>query len=108
MRHGTQQRQLTEVALFGHREKAVVDASSIFKINSQPMRALSQEDSWTYLRIEFSAEGLRHQPLVGLLNPYLQRVIKAQFKPYQRLYALKTTGLPKVYYHKALGRTAVN
>ena len=39
--------------------KTVVDANRIFHIKGQPLRALSREDSWKYLGIEFSPEGRR-------------------------------------------------
>ena len=43
----------------GGLRKTVVDANRIFHIEGQPLRALSREDSWKYLGIEFSPEGRR-------------------------------------------------
>ena len=43
----------------GGLRKTVVDAIWIFHIKGQPLRALSREDSWKYLGIEFSPEGRR-------------------------------------------------
>ena len=49
------------VAIFGdsNRRKTVVEDRATFTIQGQPVRALSREESWVYLGIEFSAEGPR-------------------------------------------------
>ena len=98
------------VAIYGdsNRRKTVVDARATFTIQGQPVRALSREETWVYLGIEFSAEGRRSRPLASQLSPLLQRLTKAPLKPQQRIYALKTTALPKIYYHMALGRITIS
>ena len=96
------------VSLFGSRAKTVVHAGATLTNQGQRIRALSREDSWTYLEIDFSAQGRRTRPLANQLNPFLQRFMKAPFKPQQRIYALKTIALPKIFYHMALGRTTIS
>ena len=98
------------VAIFedSNRRKTVVDARATFTIHGQPVRALSREESWIYLGIEFSAEGKRSLHLASHLRPLLQRLSKAPLKPQQRNYALKTTALPKIDYHMALGRITIS
>ena len=93
------------VAISGesNRRKTVVDARATYTIQSQPVRALSREETWVYL-----AEGRRSRPLASQLSPLLQRLTKAPLKPQQRIYALKTTALPKIYYHMALGRITIS
>ena len=86
----------------------MVDARATFTIQGQPVRALSREETWVYLGIEFSAEGRLSRTLASQLSPLLQRLTKAPLKPQQRIYALKTTALPKIYYHMALGRITIS
>ena len=81
--------------------KTVVDANRIFRIKGQSLHALSREDSWKYLGIEFSPEGRRPVRLNNQLSPLLGRLTKAPLKPQQRIFALKAGALPKVYYHMA-------
>ena len=92
----------------GGLRNTVVDANRIFCIKGQPLRALSREDSWNYLGIEFSPEGRRPVRLNNELSPLLERLMKAPLKPQQRIFALKAGALPKVYYHMALGRINIS
>ena len=92
----------------GGRKRIVVGANGIFHIKGQPLRALSREDSWIYLGIEFSPDGRRPVRLNNQLSPLLERLTKAPLKPQQRIFALKAGGLPKVYYHMALGRINIS
>ena len=92
----------------GGLRKTVADANRIFHIKRQPLRALSKEDSWKYLGIEFSPEGRRPVPLNNQLSPLLERLTKAPLKPQQRIFALKAGTLPKVYYPMALGRINIS
>ena len=75
------------VAIYGdaNRRKTVVDARTTFTIGGQPVRALSREETWVYLGIEFSAEGRRSRSLASQLSPLLQRLTKAPLKPQQRI-----------------------
>ena len=77
--------------------KTVVDANQIFHIKGQPLRALSRKDSWKYLGIEFSPEGRRPVRLNNQLSPLLERLTKTLLNPQQRIFALKSGALPKVY-----------
>ena len=77
----------------GGLRKTVLDANRIFHIKAQPLRALSRENSWKYLRIEFSSEGRRPVRLNNQLSPLLERLTKAPLKPQQRIFALKAGAL---------------
>ena len=88
--------------------KTVVDTNRIFHIKGQPLHALSREDSWKYLGIEFSPEGRRPVRLNNQLSPLLERLTKAPRKPQQRIFALKAGALPKVYYHMTLVRINIS
>ena len=92
----------------GGLRKTVVDANRIFHIKGKPLRALSREDSWKYLGIEFSPEERRPVRLNNQLSPLLERLTKAPLKPQQRIFALKAGALPNVYYHMALGRINIS
>ena len=74
----------------GGLQKTVVGANRIFHIKGQPLRALSREDSWKYLGIEFSPEGRRPVRINNQLSPLLERLMKAALQPQQRIFALKT------------------
>ena len=73
----------------GGLRKTVIDANRIIRIKGQPLRALSREDSWNYLGIEFSPEGRRPVRLNNQLSPLLEWLTKAPLKPQQRIFALK-------------------
>ena len=92
----------------GGLRKTVVDANRIFHIKGQPLLALSREDSWKYLGIEFVPEGRQPVRLNNQLSPLLERLTKALLKPQQRIFALKAGALPKVYYQMALGRINIS
>ena len=92
---------LLDVSIVGNGglRKSVVDANRIFHIKGQPLRALSREDSWKYLGIEFSPEGRRPARLNNQLSPLLERLTKAPLKPQQRIFGI---------YHMALGRINIS
>ena len=92
----------------GGLRKTVVDANRIFHVKGQPLRALSREDSWKYLGIQFSPQERRPVWLNNQLSPLLERLTKAPLEPQQLVFALKAGALPKVYYHMALGRINIS
>ncbi|KAL7294948.1 hypothetical protein TKK_0011659 [Trichogramma kaykai] len=92
----------------GQAKKTVVDAGQRYCVNGQQIRALTSEDTWTYLGIVFSAQGRRKFDSASKISLLLERLTKAPLKPQQRLYALKCYALPRVYHAMSLGNTTIS
>ncbi|KAL0103807.1 hypothetical protein PUN28_017844 [Cardiocondyla obscurior] len=71
------------------------------------LRALSRTDEWRYLGIIFTAEGRTQCHPTRTIKPYLDTLTTAPLKPQQRMYALRTTVIPKLYYQLALGTVTI-
>ncbi|KAL7295026.1 hypothetical protein TKK_0011629 [Trichogramma kaykai] len=93
---------------FGPAKKTAVDAGQHYCVNGQQIRALTSEDTWTYLGIVFSAQGRRKFDSASKISLLLERLTKAPLKPQQRLFALKCYALPRVYHAMSLGNTTIS
>lgn len=92
----------------GKEKKSVVDASQEYTIYGQKIRALARSDSWTYLGVSFRPDGRSKIDMMGVITPLLQRLTAAPLKPQQRIYAVRTGLLPRIYYMMALGKTTIS
>ncbi|CAB0043079.1 unnamed protein product [Trichogramma brassicae] len=92
----------------GQAKKTVVSAQQHYCVNGQQIRALTSEDTWTYLGIVFSAQGRRKFDSASKISLLLERLAKAPLKPQQRLYALKCYALPRTYHAMSLGNTTIS
>ncbi|KAL0098513.1 hypothetical protein PUN28_020469 [Cardiocondyla obscurior] len=64
-------------------------------------------NTWRYLGVTFSPEGRTNYNPTEATKPLLDSLTKAPLKPQQRIYALRTVVIPKLYYHLALGATRI-
>ncbi|CAB0033470.1 unnamed protein product, partial [Trichogramma brassicae] len=92
----------------GQAKKTVVDAQQHYCVNGQQIRALTSEDTLTYLGVVFSAQGRRKFDSASKISLLLERLAKAPLKPQQRLYALKCYALPRTYHAMSLGNTTIS
>uniref|UniRef100_A0ABD2XQH8 Reverse transcriptase domain-containing protein n=3 Tax=Trichogramma kaykai TaxID=54128 RepID=A0ABD2XQH8_9HYME len=96
------------IKAFGHIKKSAVDVNERFTINGQPIKALSREDRWRYLGIEFEPQGRCMKAVAPQLAPLLQRLSSAPLKPQQRLFALRACAIPRMYHTLALGQNTIS
>lgn len=86
-----------------HLKKTAVEATITFACNEKRLRALTRTHEWRYLGVTFTAEGRAQCHPVRAIKPYLDALTTAPLKPQQRMYALRTVVIPKLYHQLALG-----
>lgn len=91
----------------GHIKKTAVDPAVTFRSENQPLPSLARSDTWKYLGITFSPEGRARCRPVEIIRPLLERLTKAPLKPQQRLFALRTHVIPRLYHQLALGAVTI-
>lgn len=89
-----------------HLKKTAVDATTTFTCAEQQLPGLKRTSEWRYLGVQYTAEGRTKCTPAKILEPLLDTITKAPLKPQQRVYALRTMIVPRLYHQLALG--AVN
>lgn len=90
-----------------HLKKTAVDATVNFACDGQPLPSLTRTSEWKYLGVRFTPEGrVRCRP-TEMVAPYLEALTRALLKPQQRLFALRTMIISKLYHQLALGAVTV-
>lgn len=90
-----------------HLKKTAVDVSSVFLCQGQRLPSLRRTDEWRYLGVRFTPEGRTKCRPTEILSPLLGSLSRAPLKPQQRLYALRTVVIPKLYHQLALGAVMI-
>lgn len=91
------------IRAIGKTKKTVIDTSP-FELNGLRIPSLKRTDEWTYLGVSFTPEGRTKFNASENLTPMLDRISKAPLKPQQRLFALRTVVIPRLYHQSSLGR----
>jgi len=87
-------------------KKTAVDASIDFRCDGQRLPTLRRTDRWRYLGVQFTPEGRSLCRPAEILRPLLEAVTRA-LKPQQRMFALRTMIVPKLYHQLALGAVTI-
>ena len=85
-----------------------VDIHSRFYVGDEQeqqreIRRIRREDSWAYLGVQFSWAGRKKIRPNNIIEPDLEVLKKSPLKPQQRLFAIRSLVIPKVYHQLALG-----
>ncbi|CAL7932959.1 unnamed protein product [Xylocopa violacea] len=92
----------------GKLKKTAVDINTKFYVDGRVLRTLERDQEIKYLGVRFSAQGRRKFKPHEVIGPGLESLTKAPLKPQQRLFALRTGLIPRVYYHLALGDVTIS
>lgn len=76
-------------------KKTAVDILVAFKCGNQQ---LSRSSQWRYLGITFTPKGRAHFKPAHVVSPILEALTRAPLKPQQRLFALRTVVVPRLYH----------
>jgi len=79
----------------------------IFQCGNQQLPTLVRTSEWRYLGITFTPEGRRQCRPTQIIDPFLEALTRAPLKPQQRLYALRTIVIPRLYHQMALGAVTI-
>lgn len=90
-----------------HAKKTAVDPQIRFTCAGQRLPSMARSDNWRYLGVTFTPEGRTVCRPVEIVKPLLESLSKAPLKPQQRLYALRTHVLPRLYHQLALGAVTI-
>ncbi|KAL0098595.1 hypothetical protein PUN28_020551 [Cardiocondyla obscurior] len=90
-----------------HIKKTKIDDTQVFTDKGRPIPTMARSNTWRYLGVTFSPEGRTNYNPTEATKPLLDSLTKAPLKPQQRIYALRTVVIPKLYYHLALGATRI-
>ncbi|KMQ88340.1 reverse transcriptase [Lasius niger] len=90
-----------------HLKKTAVDASLSFSCGGRQLPSLKRTNKWRYLGVVFTPEGRAQCRPAEVVAPLLGALTKAPLKPQQRLYALRTVVIPKLYHQLALGAVTI-
>lgn len=91
----------------GHEKKTAVDPRVRFLCDGHHLPALSRSSEWRYLGIKFTPEGKTAARPMDVIRPAIDTLTRAPLKPQQRLFALRTVVIPKLYHQLALGSTTI-
>lgn len=83
-------------------KKTTVATTQDFKCGGQDLPAIGRTSEWRYLGVDFTPEGRTLCRPTAILRPLLEAPTRAPLKPQQRMYALRTMVVPKLYYQLAL------
>lgn len=89
------------------KQKCTVVESREFKVRTTPIPCLGRTDTLTYLGVKFGSDGRIKTRIREELVPWLDGLTRAPLKPQQRMFALRTLVLPKVYHKLTLGGVQV-
>lgn len=89
-------------------KKSIVDRETVFTCQGRMLPALKRTDEWRYLGIPFTPEGRAAVKTTLKLQEAVTKLSKAALKPQQRLFALRTTVIPGIYYQLELGNTSIS
>lgn len=90
-----------------HLKKTAVDSNIRFHCGGQQIPTMARTNEWRYLGVSFTPEGRAKCRPVAMIRPLLDLLTKAPLKPQQRLYALRTCVIPKLYHQLALGAVTI-
>lgn len=90
-----------------HLKKTAVDENAIFVCDGRRLPALSRSKEWRYLGVMFTPEGRSKYQPAQIVRPLLNNLTTAPLKPQQRMYALRTMVIPKLYHQLALGSVRI-
>lgn len=90
-----------------HLKKTAVDAEALFTCDGQRLQPLKRSDEWKYLGVYFTPEGRSRCRPVTMIRPLLEALTRAPLKPQQRLFALRTVVIPKLYHQLSLGAVTI-
>ena len=71
-------------------------------MGERSLRRITRSDAWKYLRLPFTWAGRAKIKIYKVLQKDLERLTHGPIKPQQRLFALRTIVLPKLYHQLAL------
>lgn len=89
------------------KQKTSVIERRSFTTTGREMPSLGRTDEFKYLGVTFTADGRCKQLPQQDLVPMLESLSKAPLKPQQRLHALRTVVLPKLYHRLTLGSVKI-
>lgn len=95
------------IKAIGKTKKTMID-SKPFLIDGREVPALKRTDTWRYLGVEFSPEGRTLFRAAETITPLLEKLTSAPLKPQQRMFALRTVLIPRLYHQTTLGRIHLN
>lgn len=90
-----------------HLKKTAIDPTLTFTCNGQQLQGMTRSNRWKYLGVIFTPEGTAQCRPTEIVTPYLEALTKAPLKPQQRLFALRTMIIPKLYHQLALGTVKI-
>lgn len=90
-----------------HLKKTAVDPTT-FAYDGQPFPSMLRSNKWRYLGVVFTPESRAQYRPTQVITPYLDALTRAFLKPQQRLLALRTMVVPKLYHQLALGSVTIS
>lgn len=103
MKINTTKSMTVSVVAYPHAKKTAVDTEVTFECAGEILPTLSRSSKWRYLGVNFTPEGRAQCRPTDLLRPMLDSLRRAPLKPQQRIFALRTVVIPRLYYQLALG-----
>lgn len=94
------------IQALGKQKKIKID-NGPFVINGVNVPTLRRCDEFQYLGIGFTPMGKTKYNACEIIKPLLENLTKAPLKPQQKLYALRTVLLPRLYHQTVLGRIQI-
>ena len=82
-------------------KRQVMDASRKFSVGGRGLVSSSRSDKWKYLGVEYNGDG--RLKVVEDISVELGRLDRAPLKPQQKLFALRTVLLPRLFHKISLG-----
>lgn len=82
-------------------KKQVIMANKTFTVLNRPLQSAKATDEWKYLGVIFNGGG--RVKFEGDLNTELDRLDRAALKPQQKLFALRTCLIPRLFHVISLG-----
>lgn len=79
-------------------KKTAVDGSTFFRCDGRVLPNLRRSDGWRYLGVMFTPEGRSPFKSLDVIGPYISILDRAPLKPQQRLFALRTVVIPRLYH----------
>lgn len=86
-----------------HAQKSIIDKSIKFRCGNRDLPALSRVEVWSYLEVSFTPKGAIMRDLNKKLQHIIEKLSSASLKPQQRLFGLKTVGIPTLFHQLTLG-----
>ena len=82
---------------------STIDIKTRFTVGGRELKSLRRTDEWNYLGVPFTWAGRTRIKISEELQQDLLALTKGPLKSEQRLFALRTMVLPKLYHQLALG-----